>query len=293
LPERAPATNDGEEPTSNVNVPAAPIISGQPKMVAIERIERSPEQPRKRFDESALAELAESIRAQGIIQPIVVTSLSGGRYRLLAGERRWRAAQLAGLHEVPVFIRETPEQHQLEVALIENIQRADLNAIEEAKAYDRLIEQHGYTQDELATRVGKERSTIANSLRLLKLPTKVQAMVLDATLSMGHARALLGLSNEGDMIEVAQNAVARKLSVRAIEAEVRKRLRPMPTPDGPPSRRALVVDELEQRLRRNLGVQVRLRTGKNPDGPGRIEVPYANLNELDRLLQTLLGQAET
>jgi ParB family chromosome partitioning protein len=275
---------------------AAEGVFGVPKQLPIEAVEPNREQPRKRFDDERLRELADSIAAQGIIQPIVVTPLPSGpgqqRYQIIAGERRWRAAQLAGLHSVPVIVRDTPEAERLELALVENLQRADLDPIEEARAYEALIELHGYTHAELAHRVGKERSSVANTLRLLKLPTKVQDMIVDGSLSMGHARALLGLERAAQMHELALEIVRKGLSVRQVEAEVRKRSRP-PKPEREPDderkRHEIIVRDLEGRLRRHLGVQARLRTGKSPKGPGTVELPYADLDELQRLLRTLLG----
>ncbi|KIG14662.1 Chromosome (plasmid) partitioning protein ParB [Enhygromyxa salina] len=272
--------------------------SGIPKQLAIEAIEANREQPRKRFDDERLRELAQSISAQGIIQPIVVTPLersasgSGPAYQILAGERRWRAAQLAGLHTVPVVIRDTPEAERLEIALVENLQRADLDVIEEARAFEALIDLHGYTQVELASRVGKDRSSVANALRLLKLPSKVQDLIIEGQLGMGHARALLGLESPAQMRELALEVVRKGMSVRQTEAEVRRRARPeppAPVPDDEKKRHEIIVRDLEARIRRHLGVQARLRTGSKPKGPGTIELPYADLDELQRLLHHLLG----
>nr|WP_275943140.1 ParB/RepB/Spo0J family partition protein [Pseudenhygromyxa sp. WMMC2535] len=266
----------------------------------IEAIEANREQPRKHFDEDRLRELADSIDAQGIIQPIIVTPLPGRgpdepRYQILAGERRWRASQLAGLHHVPVVVRDTPEADRLELALVENLQRADLNPVEEAQAYQALLDLHGYTQAELASRVGKERSTVANALRLLKLPSQVQDLLITGKLGMGHARALLGLDRAADMRELAAEIVRRSWSVRQTEAEVRRRTQPAappkPEPDDDRKRHEIIVRDLEGRIRRHLGVQARLKTGKSSKGPGTIELPYKDLDELQRLLHTLLGDA--
>jgi ParB family chromosome partitioning protein len=272
-------------------------VTGLPKQLPIEQVEPNREQPRKRFDDERLRELADSIRTQGIIQPIIVTPLPGvggsqTRYQIIAGERRWRAAQLAGLQTVPVVIRDTPEANRLELALVENLQRADLDPIEEARAYEALIELHDYSQADLATRVGKDRSTVANTMRLLKLPAKVQDLVIAGSLSMGHARALLGFESPAQMQELALEIIRKGLSVRQTEAEVRKRSR-APKPerevDDDRKRHEIIVRDLENRLRRHLGVQAKLRTGKSPKGPGTIELPYANLDELQRLLHQLLG----
>ena len=269
------------------------------RVVAIEDVRPSPDQPRKRFEDGALDELAASIRAQGIIQPIVVAPLQsvgedGARYLIVAGERRWRAAQRAGLHEIPVVVRETPEQDRLELALIENIQRADLNPIEEARAFAQLIELRDYTQEQLAERLGKDRTTVSNALRLLRLPDRVQDLVREGRLSMGHARALLGLPHERDMTALAQEVVRGKLSVRATEVAVRKRSAEAreeaegePSVDEETRRRKIIVDELETRLRRRLGVRVRLRPSAKK-GAGTVEIPYQSLDELDRLLNMIL-----
>ena len=285
-----------QAPVATEHVAAPP--TGTPRELPIEAIEPNRDQPRKRFADDRLRELAASIEAQGIIQPIVVTPLPDRgpdqpRYQILAGERRWRAAQLAGLQQVPVVIRDTPEAERLELALVENLQRADLDPIEEARAYEALIELHGYTQADLATRVGKERSTVTNALRLLKLPSKVQEMVIEGQLGMGHARALLGLERQSEMRELADQVVRKGLSVRQTEAEVRRRLqppKPEPEPDDDRKRHEIIVRDLETRIRRHLGVQAHLRTGKSPKGPGTIELPYADLDELQRLLRVLLPE---
>jgi len=289
-------------PPPPASVPRGDSDARAPAELPIEAIEPNADQPRRRFDEARLRELADSIEAQGIIQPIVVTPLAPGRpgsqrrYQILAGERRWRASQLAGLRRVPVFVRETSEAERLELALVENLQRADLDAIEEARAYEALIQQHAYSQAELAKRVGRQRSSVANALRLLKLPAKVQEMVISGALGMGHARALLSLDSDADMRELADKIVRKSMSVRQTEAEVRHRARaakaePTPEPDDDKKRHAIIVQNLEQRLRRRLGVKATLRTGKSPRGPGTIELPYRDLDELQRLLGSLLDDA--
>jgi ParB family transcriptional regulator, chromosome partitioning protein len=301
---RPPAASGDAAPPS---VPAAADRSGL-RTVPIEHLRPSPDQPRKRFEEGPLDELAASIRAQGIIQPIVVAPLPDGstdeaRYLIIAGERRWRAAQRAGLHEVPVVVRHTLDQDRLELALIENIQRADLNPIEEARAFAGLIDLRDYTQEQLAERVGKDRTTITNALRLLRLPERVQDLVREGRLSMGHARALLGLPHERDMTALAAEVVRGKLSVRATERAVRNRSAEARaetgndagdaaharTDDDETRRRKIIVDELETRLRRRLGVRVRLKPGKQ-HGAGTLEIPYQTLDELDRLLQVILDR---
>jgi len=267
------------------------------RTVPIEQLQPGPEQPRKRFEPNALAGLTRSIEAQGIIQPIVVspervTPGQAPRYLIVAGERRWRAAQQAGLHEVPVIVREVDDERRLELALVENIQRADLNAIEEARAYAQLLELRGWTQDQLAGRVGKDRSTIANALRLLRLPDTVQELVRESRLSMGHARTLLGLEHENDIIALAREVLRTSMSVRATEQAVRKHnaTPPPETVDDEAQRRTIIVRELEDRLRRRLGVRVKLRAkGKANKGAGTLEIPYTSLDELDRVLHAILG----
>ena len=284
--ERAPAPPSSAPELAD---PTRPSLRTLP----IEDLTPSPDQPRKHFDERRMAELAESIKAQGIIQPIVVSpapASSGARYLIVAGERRWRAAQRAGLHDVPVVVRMTEEAERLELALVENIQRADLNPIEEARAFSQLVELRGYTQDALAERVGKDRSTISNALRLLRLPDKVQTMVREGQLSMGHARALLGLSDDADMLALAHEVVRGGLSVRATERAVRKKNTPPAPVADEDKRRKIIVDELENRLRRRLGVRASLRP-KGPKGSaGTLEIPYGSLDELDRVLRMILGE---
>ncbi len=260
------------------------------RRLPIESLAPNRDQPRKYFSPEALHDLAESIKQHGVIQPLVVTPTDTGNYQIIAGERRWRAAGLAGLHEVPVIVREASQQQRLELAIIENLQREDLNPIEEARALDNLMALASYTHDQLAARVGKDRSTISNSLRLLKLPPQVQDLVVDGALSMGHARALLGLSETGDMIDLAHEAIRNRMSVRAVEAEVRAWEQPdePATPDPEQQRRDVIVRDLEQRLRRSLGVKVALKPNRSRKGAGRIEVPYASLDELERLLNVFL-----
>ncbi|MCH9680092.1 MAG: ParB/RepB/Spo0J family partition protein [Deltaproteobacteria bacterium] len=289
---KAPAADEGQAPQS------APATGDDMRTVAIEQLSPGPDQPRKRFEPEALAELARSIETQGIIQPIVVSpqDVAAGQtphYLIVAGERRWRAAQQAGLRQVPVVVRKVDDRERLELALVENIQRADLNPIEEARAYAQLQQLQGWTQEQLAERVGKDRSTIANALRLLRLPDKVQEMVREGQLSMGHARTLLGLEHEADIVTLAKEVVRGSLSVRATEQAVRKQHTATPPAevDDETQRRKIIVKELEDRLRRRLGVRVRLRPKGKGKGPGTLEIPYASLDELDRVLHVILGSA--
>jgi ParB family transcriptional regulator, chromosome partitioning protein len=258
----------------------------------IEDVYPSPDQPRRRFDDAELDELAQSIRAHGVIMPLVVRARPGGGYLLIAGERRWRASQRAGLRDVPVVVQDVDGREAFERALVENLQRSDLNPIEEAAAFQRLLDEFGLTQEEVAARVGKERSTVANAVRLLKLPPPVRAMVEEEKLSMGHARALLGL-DDAEQIETAARQVAAKgLSVRATEELVRKRNDP-PAAPAPRAEKSPSVKDLEERLTRALGGPVSI-TEDAPKGSGAqvkggtIEIRYIDLDHLDRLLEKLL-----
>ncbi|GAO01808.1 ParB/RepB/Spo0J family partition protein [Anaeromyxobacter sp. PSR-1] len=261
----------------------APAIPGRTLLtLPVEAIERNPEQPRKRFEDAKLEELAASIRQHGIVEPILVRK-DGGRYRILAGERRWRAAQRAGLKEVPAVLREATDREAFELALVENLQRADLNAIEEAEAYEVLQADHGLTQEAIATRVGKERSTVANALRLLKLPEDVRESVRGGQLDMGHARALLGLEEAEAIRKIAQRAIREGLSVRATEALVRS-LSKKPSKAGPadPPADSPAIRDLAHRLQRRLGA--RCRVVPKSAVAGKLEVEYTSLDELDGIL---------
>jgi ParB family transcriptional regulator, chromosome partitioning protein len=248
--------------------------------LAIETIRRDGAQPRQSFDEGKLQELAASIRAQGVIQPVLVRR-DGTGYVLIAGERRWRAAQLAGLQEIPALVRECTEVEAFELALVENLQRADLNPIEEAEGYRRLIEEFKLTQEQVSARVGKERPTVANALRLLGLPDEVKGMLADGTISMGHARALLGLPRIPEMVELARRINEKKLSVRDAERLVKEGRAGTPvvaSKPGPTPQQRAVVEEV-QRL---LGTKVRLV--ERGGGKGTLEVDFYSYEDLDRLL---------
>jgi ParB family transcriptional regulator, chromosome partitioning protein len=254
----------------------------------VEDIHPNPAQPRKRFSEAELEDLAQSIRTHGVIQPLIVRARAGGGYILIAGERRWRASQRAGLLEVPVVVQDVSSRDSFERALVENLQRSDLNPIEEAEAYQRLVGEHGYTQEQVAERVGKERSTVTNSLRLLKLPSGVRDRVEEGGLSMGHARALLGLESVAEIEVVARQIASKGLSVRATEALVRQRHPGAKAAKQPkPVRKSPSVRDVENRLTKALGAQVTLIEGKKGKG-GRLEIRYADLDDLDRLLEKLL-----
>ena len=239
-------------------------------------------QPRTHIDDERIEDLARSIRANGIIQPIVVRKAGDG-YEIIAGERRWRAAQRAGLLKLPVVLRDIPEDRLLAVALIENIQREDLNPIEEAHAYRRLAGEFHLTQEQIADAVGKDRSSIANYVRLLKLPEEVRANLASRALTMGHARALLGLVDEASQLQFARDIVAGNLSVRETEALIRK-AQAAPAPKKEESQKDVHTRAAEDRLRLALGTRVRIvRRGKG----GKLEVDFANEDELQRIYEYL------
>ncbi len=251
--------------------------------LAVGQIQPGRYQPRTRMDRAALSELSASIKSQGLMQPLLVRPVDGGRYELIAGERRWRAAQMAGLGEVPALVREVPDEAALAMSLIENIQRENLNPMEEAAGLQRLIDEFRMTHEQAADAVGRSRSATTNLLRLLKLPKPVQAMVMDGALEMGHARALLTL-DAARQIEAANRIAARGLSVREAEALAARLAR------GPVARRrASKVDRdlarLEEETSERLGTTVEIRPGKK--GTGKLILHYASLDHLDRLLRKL------
>lgn len=260
---------------------AAPVPAGRPLELDIDRLVPNHFQPRAHIDDRRLEELAQSVRANGVIQPIIVRRRDD-RYEIIAGERRWRAAQRAGMLRVPVVVRDVPDDKLLEVALIENLQREDLNAVEEARAYQRLSAEFHMTQDQIAAAVGKDRSTIANVLRLLKLPEDVLSLLSGGDLTMGHARALLGLEDGAALRRAAREVMDKRLSVRDTELLVRRLAAARagkPERETDPNTRAA-----EERLRFTLGTRVRiLRKGSG----GKIEIEYASEDELQRLFELL------
>ena len=260
---------------------AGPAPARGEDMVAIHRIHPGPWQPRTRFDKAGLEELAASIRQHGIVQPLLVRPMPGkqGDMELIAGERRWRAAQLAGLHELPVLVREADERAAAEISLIENIQRFDLNAIEEAAGYGRLMEEFGYTQEKLAGIIGKSRSHLANTLRLLTLPDAVQAMIGEGKLSAGQARPLVGRK---DAAVLAKRVAGKSLSARQVEALVRRMDKPAPAKTAADSDLAA----LEKELRETLGVEVGLRFNPS-DESGSITLKARTLDQFDALVAKL------
>ena len=263
----------------------APTAAPNAFLCPLEKIVPQKGQPRRVFDETKLEELAQSIREHGILEPLVVRRVPGpvDRWELIAGERRWRAAQRAGLRDTLVVVKDTTPQHAFELALVENAQREDLTPIELAEALDRLVREFGYTQEALAKRLGKDRTTIANSLRLLKLPERVRQHVIDGRLTEGHARALLGAAESGAIEALAEKVVRGGMSVRATEQLVRGTKEKKSDAPAMPQKSASVRD-LEARLQRRLGTRVEVR---DDAGKGELAVHYASLDELDRILALL------
>jgi ParB family chromosome partitioning protein len=274
---------------SPVPVPT-PSYGEAVRQVSVELIDRNPYQTRSHLDESALQELADSIKVAGVLQPITVRAVSGGRYQLIAGERRWLASQRAGRATVPVIVRQVSNEQAMEMTIIENLQREDLNPIEEARAFDRLGREFGLTQEQISQRTGKERSSVANFLRLLRLPVPVQAWVAGGHLSVGHAKALLGLDSLDAMLTLATRAVEKGLSVRDTEDAVTNLINPVPPPMVN-ELKELVVDpnvrEAARELERALGVRV---TIKDRRGKGKIIFEYASLEDFDRIVSALSGK---
>lgn len=256
--------------------------------VGLADIVTNPKQPRRRFDTEALAELTESVRLHGILQPLLVRPLANGRYEIVAGERRWRAAQAIPLHDIPVVIRELDDAAAFEIALIENIQRADLNPIEEAEGFARLVRDYGHTQEALGKIVGKARSHVANLLRLLELPDAVRHLLEAGSLTMGHARALIG---SPDAPALAERVVRQHLSVRQTEALVRAQSsNAAASPRRAKFNRDPNVAELESQLADTLGMAVQIAAG-DAAGKGRVIVDFSTLDQLDLLCSLLNGQA--
>lgn len=249
----------------------------------INEITPNKEQPRKTFDETALEELADSIRQHGVLQPLLVRPLTSGGYQLVAGERRWRASRLAELKEVPVIIKELSDTEAMEIAIIENLQREDLNPIEEAEGLQALIDKCGYTQEQVATSVGKSRPAITNALRLLKLPEEVREMAKDGTISAGHARALLAFDNQPMMIECANQIVSKKLTVRDVE-KMAKRPATSSIKTKTAQRRDSFYDEVELSLTEALGTKVRVYNGRNK---GTLEIEFYTLDDLKNIANAI------
>lgn len=264
---------------------------GAEVLVKITKVEPNREQPRKNFDEDALQELADSIKQFGLLQPILVQDRKT-YYEIIAGERRWRAAKLAGLKEVPVIIKTFTEQEIVEISLIENIQREDLNPIEEALAYKRLLTEFRLTQDEVAERVSKSRTTVTNSMRLLKLDEKVQQMIIDDMITTGHARALIGIEDKNTQYELAQKIFDEKLNVREVEKLVKSIQSPKPKkePKKISESLELVYREIEENLKQSLGTKVSIQPKEN--GAGKMEIEFFSHEELERITDFFMKKPE-
>ncbi|MGB9710122.1 MAG: ParB/RepB/Spo0J family partition protein [Thermodesulfovibrio sp.] len=251
--------------------------------IEIERIIPGEAQPRTDFNEEALKELAQSIKEKGVIQPIVVSRVGDGTFRIIAGERRWRAAKIAGLEKIPAVIKDVSPSEAVEIALIENIQREDLDPVETASAFDRLIKEFNITQEELSKRVGKDRATIANYLRILKLPDEIRQHLKQGTITMGHAKAILSVEESQKQIEIANMVIKKSLSVRQTEELVKKIDKPKPSKEIIPE-----IAELEDKLTSELGYKVKiLHKGKK----GKLEIFYNSLDELDGILQRIFRKS--
>jgi len=261
---------------------------GKPREIPIDLIDRNPFQPRSQVNEDQLAELAASITANGVVQPILVRPQANGRFQLIAGERRWRASQKAGKTTVPAILRQVSDEQAMEITIVENLQRADLNPMEQARAFERLSREFHMTQEQMAVRTGKDRASVSNFLRLLKLPTSVQSRVEAGDLSFGHARALLAFEHAEEMEKAAQRVVSLSLSVRQTETYVQGLLHPekankepKPEPVVDPN-----VREVKDRLQRALGLKVSI---EDHNGRGKVIIEYAKLEDFDTLLEQLAG----
>jgi ParB family chromosome partitioning protein len=275
-----------------VQAPAATAVEsegGKPREIPLDQIDRNPFQTRSRINEDQLAELAASIVANGVVQPILVRPLDGGRFQLIAGERRWRASQLAGKATIPAILRQVSDEQAMEITIVENLQRADLNPMEQARAFERLSREFHMTQEQMATRTGKDRATVANFLRLLRLPANVQTRVEASEISFGHARALLAFEHAEEMEKAAQRIIALSLSVRQTETYVQGLLHPEkatkkePKPETPADPN---VREVQERLQRSLGLKVRI---EDHNGRGKVIIEYGKLEDFDALLEQLAG----
>ena len=267
-------------PTPDTSAPATPTDGALCKL-PVDMIQRGQYQPRVDMHQESLQDLADSISAQGVVQPIVVRAIAAGRYEIIAGERRWRASQLAGLHEIPAMVREVDDRAAIAIALIENIQREDLNPLEESRALDRLIKEFELTHEQAAEAVGRSRAAVSNLLRLLDLEDSVKELVEQGELEMGHARALLALSGK-KQLEAARQVINRGLTVRATEGLVKSLQRPAPAKPAKASKDSN-IQRLETDLSDTLGARVAVRQGRG--GKGKLEISYNSLDELDGILE--------
>ncbi len=281
-----PASVPKAEPVQET---AAKEDNAQGTYVKITKVEPNREQPRKNFDEDALQELADSIKQYGIVEPLIVQDRKT-YYEIIAGERRWRAAKLAGLKEVPVIVRNYTEQEIVEISLIENIQREDLNPIEEAQAYRRLLTEFNLKQDEVAERVSKSRTAVTNSMRLLKLCDEVQQMIIDDMITTGHARALISIDDPEQQYTIAQKVFDEKLSVRDVEKLVKNLNKPEKVKKEPVTDKALeaVYQDLEEKLKQSLGTKVSIAS--KGDGAGKLEIEFYTHDDLEKITDLLTGK---
>jgi ParB family chromosome partitioning protein len=276
-------------PRVHAPAPAAEAESGRPREIPIEQIDRNPFQTRTQVNEEQLAELAASITANGVVQPVLVRPQADGRFQLIAGERRWRASKLAGKTTIPAILRQVSDEQAMEITIVENLQRADLNPMEQSRAFERLSREFHMTQEQMAVRTGKDRATVANFVRLLKLPSTVQARVESGELTFGHARTLLAFEHGEEMEKAAQRIVALSLSVRQTENYVQGLINPEKAakknakPEVPIDPN---VREAQERLQRSLGLKV---TIEDHNGRGKVIIQYARLEDFDTLLEQLAG----
>jgi ParB family chromosome partitioning protein len=270
--------------------PAAETEGGKPREIPLDQIDRNPFQTRSQVNEEQLAELAASITANGVVQPVLVRPLPNGRFQLIAGERRWRASQLAGKETIPAILRQVSDEQAMEITIVENLQRADLNPMEQARAFERLSREFHMTQEQMAVRTGKDRATVANFLRLLRLPASVQARVESGELSFGHARTLLAFEHAEEMEKAAQRIVGLSLSVRQTENYVQGLLHPERAAKRDPKTEQPIdpnVREVQDRLQRALGLKVHI---EDHNGRGKVTIEYSKLEDFDTLLEQLAGE---
>ena len=270
--------------------PAAESEGGKPREIPLDQIDQNPFQTRSQVNQEQLAELAASIAANGVVQPVLVRPLAGGRFQLIAGERRWRASQMAGKKTVPAILRQVSDEQALEITIVENLQRADLNPMEQARAFERLSREFHMTQEQIAQRTGKDRATVANFLRLLKLPSSIQDRVESGELTFGHARALLAIEDAEGIEKAAQRIAALSLSVRQTESYVqglidpsrKAKKGPKPAPPVDPN-----VRDAQERLQRASGLKV---TIEDHEGRGKVIIEYARLEDFDALMERFAGE---
>jgi ParB family chromosome partitioning protein len=290
-PKRRSALGKGIESLLGPKPQAVAVVesTGKPLEIALDRIDRNPNQTRTNFDEAKLAELAESIGATGVVQPIVVRELPGGRYQLIMGERRWRASQTAGKATIPAIVRQVSDEQAMEMTIVENLQRADLNPMEQARAYERLSRDFHLTQEQIAKRTGKDRASIGNFIRLLKLPGGIQSLVEKGDLTFGHARALLALETSKGFTDAVEAILGQNLSVRQTEVMVSAMLNPEQKPKKKVAEvhaQDANVREAQDQLQQRLGLKVHIEDKK---GKGRVIIEYAGVDDFDAILSALGG----